>query len=73
MAELGADVSPVGIATYFRDLLDGFVLDEVDQEACDPIAALAVRPTAQKTLMESLSDKVQLAQAILNWTEETFT
>jgi LPPG:FO 2-phospho-L-lactate transferase len=73
MAELGADVSPVGIATYFQDLLDGFVLDEVDQEACDRIASLGMRPTAQKTFMDSLTSKVQLAKAILNWTEETFT
>jgi LPPG:FO 2-phospho-L-lactate transferase len=72
MAELGVEVSPQGVAAHFQKLLDGFVLDEVDQSLCEEISALGIQPTARRTFMESVTDKVHLAQEILNWTEETF-
>jgi LPPG:FO 2-phospho-L-lactate transferase len=72
MAELGADVSPRGIAAHFAGLLDGLILDSIDQEEIPKVEALDIRATARRTLMESLSDKVALAETILNWAEETY-
>ena len=72
MAELGADVSPRGIAAHFAGLLDGLILDTIDQEEIPKVEALGIRSTAYRTLMESLSDKVALAENILTWTEETY-
>lgn len=72
MAELGVDVSPVGIVTHYRDLLDGIILDRVDSELRQPIEALNVRAMAEQTLMETREDKIRLAEKILNWAEENF-
>lgn len=71
MAELGRDVSPVEVATHFRPLLDGFILDEADSELRAPVEALGLRATAQHTYMSTLTDKVNLANALLSWVEET--
>jgi LPPG:FO 2-phospho-L-lactate transferase len=73
MAELGVDVSPLGVARHFSDLLDGLILDAADADARPPIEALGIRTTAQRTLMQNLSDKVTLAGIILDWAEESFT
>ncbi len=70
MAELGLDVSPRGIAEHYRELLDGLVLDVVDQDWCGEIEQLGIQPVALHTLMNTLSDKVRLAEATLAWAEE---
>lgn len=69
MTELGFDVSPLGIAKYYRDLLSGIILDVADQHLCEQIEALGIRCTAQYILMESLSDKINLAKSLLDWIE----
>ena len=73
MAELGADISPTGIAAHFAGLLDGIILDDVDEKECKKIEALGLRATTRQTMMHTLSDKKLLAETILNWTEATFS
>jgi LPPG:FO 2-phospho-L-lactate transferase len=73
MAELDEDISPVGIAAHFAGLLDGIILDDVDQKECEKIEALGIRATTRQTMMQTLSDKKLLAETILNWTEATFS
>lgn len=70
MAELGLDVSPIGITRHYEDLLEGIILDTVDNNLCDEIEKLHVRATAQDILMTSLVKKTDLAQSLLRWTEE---
>jgi LPPG:FO 2-phospho-L-lactate transferase len=70
MAELGLEVSPRGIAEHYHGLLDGLVLDVVDQGCCAEVERIGIRPAIMRTLMETVSDKVTLADAILTWTED---
>lgn len=70
MAELGVDVSPLGIAQYYEDLLNGIILDSADEGLCKEIEALNIRSAGQPTLMETLSDKINLARIVLDWAED---
>jgi LPPG:FO 2-phospho-L-lactate transferase len=70
LAELGFDVSPVGVVRHYEDLLNGVILDKVDRPLCAEIEASGVRTSVQQTLMETLPDKVNLAETLLHWSEE---
>jgi LPPG:FO 2-phospho-L-lactate transferase len=70
MAELGLDVSPIGIARHYEDLLEGIILDTVDSKLCEEIEKLTVRVTARDILMTSLVQKTEMAQSLLHWAEE---
>jgi LPPG:FO 2-phospho-L-lactate transferase len=70
LAELGMDVSPLGIAKYYEDLLKGIILDEADRLLCKEIEALGIRASAQQILMKTLPDKIRLAEILLHWSEE---
>jgi len=64
MAELDMEVSPLGVARYYHDLLTGFVLDQVD---IDLLPQLKVPALATATWMRSDADRIQLAQTVLDW------
>jgi LPPG:FO 2-phospho-L-lactate transferase len=70
MVELGHDVSSLGIAKYYQDLLDGIILDTVDVEFCKEIEKLNVRAAARDILMTTLVEKTELAASLLQWAEE---
>lgn len=70
MAELGLDVSPIGITRHYEDLLSGIILDTVDSELCEEIEKNTVRATARDILMTSLVQKTDLAETLLHWAEE---
>lgn len=70
MTELGVEVTPVSVAEHYRALVDAFVLDDADRDLLAPIEALGLRATAQQTFMQTLEDKVDLANALLSWVEE---
>jgi LPPG:FO 2-phospho-L-lactate transferase len=73
MMELGFDVSSLGIARHYEELLNGIILDRVDQNLCPKIEGLGIRAAAQPTLMKTLPDKIRLAEVLLNWTEENLS
>ncbi|NVO14836.1 MAG: 2-phospho-L-lactate transferase [Rhodoplanes sp.] len=60
--DLGAGATVGAVVERYRDLLDGFVLDEADAEAAP---ALAVPTIATKTLMLTLADRIRLAEDVL--------
>jgi LPPG:FO 2-phospho-L-lactate transferase len=62
MAELGLEASAAGVAARYADLIDGFVIDQED--AGSPPSA-AVRIFSAATLMRTVADRLQLAQAVL--------
>lgn len=70
MTELGHDVSPLGIAQYYKDFLDGIIFDDEDAHLAPEIEKLNIKTFVQKTLMTTLSEKIDLATAILTWSEE---
>jgi LPPG:FO 2-phospho-L-lactate transferase len=62
MGELGIAPGAAGIARHYAGLIDGFVLDAMDEAAASGIAV----PTAiTNTLMRTLNDKVALARECL--------
>lgn len=70
MAELGMEVSPLGVARHYADLLGGIILDRVDALHCANIEAIGVLATPEHTLMNTVEDKVRLAETLLNWVED---
>lgn len=65
MAELGQEVSCVGVAKQYRDFCDFFVIDEQDSHLSPQIEALGVKPRVESIIMQTESDKDALAQAVI--------
>jgi LPPG:FO 2-phospho-L-lactate transferase len=62
---IGAEVSARGVAKLYRDLADGFVLDERDADQAGDVAALGMAPRVVDTLMVDLPRAARLAEAAL--------
>ena len=67
MAELGLDQSTVSVARHYQGLIDGFVLDSVDEGARAEIEAMGMAVHITNTLMNSLEDRVSLADDVLEF------
>ena len=66
MPAAGVDVSALGAASLYRDILDGWVVDLVDAELADPIASeLGIRVEAAQTMMRTVEDAAALAKIAL--------
>ncbi len=63
LAELGLEVSGAAVARRYADLLDGFVIDHVD-DMPEPLPG--VRFFSAATLMHSTADRVRLAGDVLH-------
>ncbi|MEM1289033.1 MAG: 2-phospho-L-lactate transferase [Pseudomonadota bacterium] len=66
MSSLGMDVSPVGVATHYREFLSVLFFDEADAALAPAVESVGVRPVTTKTLMKTRDDKAQLAAAIIS-------
>lgn len=60
MRELGIAVTPAAVATHYGELLDGMLVDERDG-----VNALGIAHASCDTLMQTLADRVRVAQAAL--------
>ena len=65
LAELGHDVSALGVARYYRGLIDGFMLDKEDAALATDIEALGMRVRVADTMMRNDEDKRRLAADVL--------
>ena len=65
--ELGIKPSAFAVANHYRELLTGFVLDEIDKYLESEIMALEVKTLVTNTLMKSHEDRSRLAQQILGF------
>lgn len=70
MAELGMDVSALGVAQHYGDLLDGFIIDETDRASASEVAATGVAIDIAQTIMKTKGDRTDLAQVALNFCEK---
>lgn len=64
MRELAIEVSPLSVARHYADILDGFVLDRIDESLasqCEIPVGIA------QTMMHTPADKGQLAREILDF------
>ena len=62
---LGREVSAVGVAEGYRDLLDAFVLDTVDAALAPRVEALGMRAVVADTIMRGPREKAALARSTL--------
>jgi LPPG:FO 2-phospho-L-lactate transferase len=62
MTELGLEVSAAAVAHRYADLIDGFVIDQIDAA---PLSAAATRFFSAPTLMSTAEDRLRLAQEVL--------
>ncbi len=59
-----------GIAQAYEDFLDVLVVDDVDRAEADALRSEKLRVVCGQTLMQSLQDKVDLAQLVLDSTAQ---
>lgn len=65
--ELGIEPSALAVARHYRDLVTGFVLDELDKQLEGGIRSLSMRTCVTNTLMKSHDDRKQLAMEVLDF------
>ena len=65
MRGLGLEVSAYSVAHLYRDFLDAFIIDHMDQAERERIEGLGLRVIVTNTIMKSLRDKVRLARVTL--------
>lgn len=64
---LGHEVSALGVARMFADLVDGFVIDTVDAPLATEIEALGLAAMVTNSIMGDFGDRRRLAQEILDF------
>jgi len=62
----GFEVSCVGVAKFYQDILGHFVIDSRDSKLKDKIERLGVKTFCFDTLMTNLDKKIKLAQFVIN-------
>lgn len=70
LTDLGIECSALGIARYYRGLIDGIVIDEQDRELSSAIEALGMAVMVTTTLMTDEASRVRLAEATLGFARE---
>ena len=66
MQELGLDVSPVGVAGRYADIIEGFVMDEIDSAREAEVAGLGLRVRTAQSIMRTDADRESLARECLS-------
>lgn len=67
LAGLGHDVSPLGVAELYRDLIDGLVIDREDAALAPAIEALGPCVLVTETIMRDAADRERLARETLDF------
>ncbi len=67
LRSLGHEVSATGVARMYSGLVDGFVIDRVDQEERTQISALGMRVLATDAVMRDEADRERLAREVLRF------
>jgi LPPG:FO 2-phospho-L-lactate transferase len=62
---LGLEVSALGVAHYYGDLLTALVIDQLDADLQPRIARLGIKVEITNTIMRTLEDKRTLARTVL--------
>ena len=67
MAEMKTPISAVGVAEYYGDLLDGFIIDEADADQAAQIERMGIKVLVAPTVMKSQQDRIDLARVTLEF------
>lgn len=68
MHELKQDVSAVGIARHYADIVTHLVIDEADRDLADDVQQIIQHVSVTGTVMQSLDDRIRLARHVLSLT-----
>ncbi len=66
-SELGIQPSALAIAQYYKDLIRGFVFDEIDSSYSTAIRELGIMPFAAATIMHDRADRARLAGQVIEF------
>lgn len=66
MAELGEEVSVVGVARRYREIAATLVIDEVDAKWADAVEDAGMRCVVAPTVMHGVKEAADLAQVVLD-------
>ena len=69
MVERGVEPSAASVARHYGELLDGFVIDAVDEAEAAGIAETGAEVIVAKTVMDDLGDRIALARDVLAFAE----
>ncbi len=69
MSELGLEVSARGVAGQLKDVLTGFVIDQLDAAHQAAISAMGLRTLVTATIMNNDQARVRLAQEVLEFAD----
>ena len=67
MQELNMPASNLSIADYYRDFLDGLIIDRTDEHETEEIEKLGIRVEVTDTIMRSMQDRIDLAETTLRF------
>ena len=65
LVQLGHELSAVGVARLYADIVGTFVIDSADKSQAEKIRALGMRVAVLPTVMKTLAQKRKLARALL--------
>jgi LPPG:FO 2-phospho-L-lactate transferase len=65
LASLGHEPTALGVGRMYKDLLDVFVIDEIDRDLAPLIEALGLRTMVAQTVMGDRADRERLAAEVL--------
>lgn len=68
--ELGIEPSSFAVANHYEGSISGFVLDVQDADWTDDIQAIGIRTLVVNTIMKSSTDRLQLAQDVLDFIQK---
>jgi LPPG:FO 2-phospho-L-lactate transferase len=68
MASMGFEASAYGVAKFYADFLDHFIIDKADEQQKKRIEELGLTVTVADTLMKNFDDSVQLAKIVMEAT-----
>ena len=70
MQELGMPAGNLSVAGYYRDFLDGIIIDTGDEHEVHEIEKLGIKVKVANTVMRSVQDRIDLAETTLNFALE---
>ena len=65
--EFNIEPSALAVAVHYRDLLTGYILDEVDEKLVPSVQALGMAAAARQTLMPGIKEREEVARAVLDF------
>lgn len=67
LRDLGMEVTATQVARLYRDFVDLFLLDEIDENEKGDVGALGIEVRTAQTIMKTDDDKERLARSLHSW------